>query len=153
FSAAAVVSTTFAQVSKGALVTVGNGDVVDPGANGKGPTDYHASTVVQANDSTDVVNFAGSLLTAKNAGIGASAGFTFVSRDTEAFISDLGSVASPVDAFLVTLATQFNDAAGAFCGSHFPLSLLDQLGLTGGAGSAPTPAAGSKVDSRGSVLV
>src|SRR5262249_50066975 len=102
---------------------------------------------------TDVVNFAGSLLTAKNAGIGASAGFTFVSRDTEAFVSDLDSVASPVDAFLVDLATQFSTAVGAFCGSDFPLSLLDQLGLTAGAGRAPTPAVGSKVDSRGSVLV
>ncbi|HEV8062517.1 MAG TPA: hypothetical protein VGP68_21740, partial [Gemmataceae bacterium] len=114
FSVVTVNDTTLAQIANGATITVGNADVVEtfaqpttvptltesaihsnalpgtPGTNGSGnPTNtVNASLIVQAHDATDVFALAGGIMSAGNAGVGASVSVALITRDTEAFIGD-----------------------------------------------------------------
>ena len=112
-----VSDTTQAQVAAGSTLDVGNGNVVEtfpkppagttafttaaiqsnalpgtPGTDASGdPTNtVAASTIVQAHDWLDLFNFAGGIMSAGNAGVGASVGVGTVTRDTEAYVGDAG---------------------------------------------------------------
>ena len=104
---------TLAQIAAGSNIVVGNQNVVEtfpnlaneptftpsaladalPGAMGTDasgdPTDtVSASTIVQAHDNLDLINFAGGITTGGNLGFGATVAYDEVQRDTEAYIGD-----------------------------------------------------------------
>ena len=109
-----VSDTTHAQVAAGSSLTVGNSNVVEtfpvpkvppafttaaiqsnalPGTSGTdasgNPTNtVAASTIVQAHDWFDQFNFAGGIMSAGNAGVGAAVGVGTISRDTQSFVGD-----------------------------------------------------------------
>jgi hypothetical protein len=132
FSVVHVDNSTIAQISKGAIVTVGNNKVVQTfvvppfipnmtttaiqatalpgtaGVSGLNPTNtIDASTVVVAHDSLLNINIAGGVIAAQNVGVGASVALNLVKRHTEAFIGDSITVAG------ARPATTTLDSAGA----------------------------------------
>jgi hypothetical protein len=94
--------TTIAQIASGSNVTVGTGDVNNNPAT---------ATAVQAHDNLQLFNLSGGLMSASNAGIGASLSLNTVKRDTEAFIGDAsGTKSSGPQATLTSGGSVFIDA-------------------------------------------
>src|SRR5262249_12402702 len=152
-SAVGVHNTTIAQVAPGAQITVGSGDVIDPATDSSRAKDYHASTVVQANDSTMLANGAGGILAAKNAGLAGSVPVDFLDRAPEALIGDPSTAPAqvpPVRDFLVNLVQEFDHARGVFCGNELFGNLLQAFDLVGDGGST---SGAHSIHSAGPVLV
>ena len=129
FSWVTVDDTTIAQIANAATITIGNADVVQtfpkstglvpalttvaiqsnalpgtPGTDADGNTTntINASLVVQAHNATDVFALSGGIMAAQNAGVGAAANVSLITRDTEAFIGDPDGTNAAQDSDTVT---------------------------------------------------
>ncbi len=84
-------STTLAQIENGAVIDVGSGEILDPAKTD--PAD-NGSVFVTARDSTWLFNVLGGVAVSEGVGVGASAGFNILVRDTRAVLGDIAPDAS-----------------------------------------------------------